>query len=196
MTDEPADQPEGADDRRREASRDTVLGFLMVIYAAISLAAGLAHALGPRAIRVKLVELGVDPAAIVVPPSIMEQATWSAISGAALAIMLAVGAFGLFASAGWARTVIRWWAVLALLQTLILLFAAYASIDGAAEFQYQVQELQREALVAAGEEIPPGFLDRTPEAIRDGGARRLATVGFLPMIVPALSLLIFRRTGR
>ena len=165
----------------------------MIIYAAISLAVGLAHAIGPRAIRVKLVELGVDPAAIVVPPDILGQATWSAISGTALSLMLAVAAFGLFASASWAGRLVRIWAVLALLQTAILLSAAYASIDVAAEFQFQTQELQRDALLADGTEVPPGFLDRSVEEIRDGGVRRLLTVGFLPMIVPGLSLLVFRR---
>lgn len=185
----------GSGEARREASRDTVAGILLLIYAAISLASGFAHVLGPRAIRVQLVELGVDPDAIVIPSTILNQATWSAVSGTLLALVLAAFAVGLLASRGWARRGLRWWAILTILQAGVLLFTAYASTDTAAAFQFEVQEWQREALVSAGEDVPPGVLDRSLETIREAGTRRLATVGLLPVVVPVLVLVVFRRSS-
>lgn len=166
---------------------------MLLIYAAISFAASLTHFLSPRATRLRLVDLGVDPNDIVVPDAILQQATWTAISGTLLAILLAVGTFGLFASAGWARSILRGWAVLTVLRTAVLLLAAYLSVDTAAAFQYRVQTLQREALTASGTEIPPNVLDRDEASIRETGTRRLAAVGLLPAIVPAIILLAYRR---
>jgi hypothetical protein len=92
--------------------------------------------------------------------------------------------------------VLKIWAVLTIVSTLLRIGIGFVAIEPNVDFQLSIQDAIREKIRSQGDDpdAVPG-LDKDEETIRRESIRNLAIVGALPIIYPAIiGFLVTSRT--
>ncbi len=180
-----------------QAAWPTVVGIISIIYALFGIFGNGCGALLVWMGGVTLSLVGIDGADIQLPMWIKVVQSVMGLFGIGLAIMLVVGAIGLMRRRASALVVLKLWAVLAIVSTLLGIGIGFVSIEPNVQMQLSMQDAFRDKIRRdGGDPEDPRFADwnKDEETMRRESIRNLAILGAMPIIYPAI--IGFLVTGR
>ncbi len=172
-----------------QASWPTVIGIISIVYAAFGF---FANGCGTAFVyigNVTLSMMGLDAADFQVPVWLKVVQTTMGVFGMTLAILLLMGAIGLMRRKPSSVRLLRTWAVLAIVSTLVGIGIGFAAIGPNIEIQRSIQEAVLDKVKEdGGDPNAPQFasLQKDDEAMRMEAIRNLAIFGAMPMIYPLI----------
>lgn len=180
----PLDDLEG-----HRAAWPTVVGIISIIYAALGLFFNGCGTVFIYFGGATLSLMGLDGADFQLPMWLKIVQTAMGAFGVALAIMLVMGAIGLMRRHASSVRLLRTWAVLAIVSTLLGIGIGFAAIQPNVELQMSIQEAILDKVERdGGDPDDPRFADlrKDEETMRRESIWSLAFVGMLPIIYPVI----------
>lgn len=178
------------------AAWPTVIGIISIIYALFGFVANGCGAVFIWFGGATLSLMGIDGADYQLPMWLQIVQTGMGLFGLMLAIMLVVGAVGLMRRRASSLRVLKLWAVLAVVSTLVGIGIGFAAIEPNVQLQLSIQDAIRDKIRSQGDDPDqvPG-LDKDEETMRRESVRNLAIFGAIPIIYPAIiGFLVTSRT--
>ena len=170
-----------------QASWPTVVGIISIVYALFGIVAngcGTAFVyLGGQSLAL----MGIDAGDLQLPMWLKIVQTVMGLFGMGLGILLLAGAIGLIRRRIASLGVLKVWAVLAIVSTLVGIGIGFAAITPNVQLQLDIQDAIRDKIRRDGgdpAQIPE--LDKNEETIRRESIRNLALFGAIPIIYPAI----------
>ncbi len=170
-----------------QASWPTVVGIISIVYALFGV---LANGCGTAFIYLggqSLALMGIDAGDLQLPMWLKIVQTVMGLFGMGLGILLLAGAIGLIRRRIASLGVLKVWAVLAIVSTLVGIGIGFAAITPNVQLQLDIQDAIRDKIRRDGgdpAQLPE--LDKDEETIRRESIRNLALFGAIPIIYPAI----------
>lgn len=179
------------------AAWPTVIGVISIVYAAFGLFANGCGTIFIYFGGATLSLMGIDGADFQLPLWLKIAQTVMGVFGVVLAIMLLAGAIGLIRRHASSVRLLRTWAVLAIVSTVLGIGIGFAAIQPNVELQMSIQEAILDKIEQdGGDTSDPRFADlnKDEETMRRESIRNLAIFGAIPIIYPVI--IGFLLTGR